>query len=460
MDGGLALVGAVANELALFAAVGFLVFGLDDLLVDAIYIGRGSWRRVAIYTRHRRSCTGTLRATPAAGGFALLIPAWDEGEVIGPMLRHALAAWDDADVTLFVGCYPNDPVTHAAVAAVADPRVRCGSVPIPGPTTKADCLNALYHSMRDHERERGHRYAGIVLHDAEDVVHARELDLFAMLIGRAGLIQLPVLPLIDQGSRWIAGHYADEFAESHGKEMVVREAVGAALPSAGVACAIRRDALDALAELGGGEPFNPHSLTEDYELGLRLHASGHRAMFVRLPVAGGRDVVATREHFPATLDAAVRQKARWMAGIALTGWDRLGWRGGLAERWMRARDRRGPLSALLILVGYLALLLWSAAALITMAGGPATAGPGPVLQAVLLVNFGLLGWRLGVRAFFAGRAYGWREGLRSIPRVFIANAIAILAARRAVGVYLDQHRTGRARWDKTRHRFPDLAPAA
>ena len=50
--------------------------------------------------------------------------------------------------------------------------------------------------------------------------------------------------------------------------------------------------------------------------------------------------VATREHFPASFDAAVRQKARWLTGIALAGWDRIGWRGGLVNRWMLLRDRK------------------------------------------------------------------------------------------------------------------------
>src|SRR3546814_11903033 len=77
----------------------------------------------------------------------------------------------------------------------------------------------------------------------------------------------------------------------------------------------------------------------DYELGLKSGAHGGRGIIVRLP-AGTGSVVATREHFPATLDAAVRQKARWLTGIALHGWDRMGWRGGIAERWMRLRDRK------------------------------------------------------------------------------------------------------------------------
>ena len=47
-----------------------------------------------------------------------------------------------------------------------------------------------------------------------------------------------------------------------------------------------------------------------------------------------------------------------MTGIALSGWDRLGWSGGPAERWMRLRDRQSPLAAILIGAGYLALASW------------------------------------------------------------------------------------------------------
>ena len=90
--------------------------------------------------------------------------------------------------------------------------------------------------------------------------------------------------------------------------------------------------------------------------------SAARAAFVRLPAGPGRPVVATREYFPATLDAAVAQKARWMTGIALAGWDRLGWSGGLAERWMRLRDRQSLLAALVLGAAYLALAAVGAAA--------------------------------------------------------------------------------------------------
>ena len=93
-----------------------------------------------------------------------------------------------------------------------------------------------------------------MLHDAEDVVHPLELSLFDQLIDRAGVIQLPVLPLIDPSSRWISGHYCDEFAEAHAKELVVREAVGASIPLAGVGCAIAREPLARLAAMHDGRP--------------------------------------------------------------------------------------------------------------------------------------------------------------------------------------------------------------
>src|SRR3546814_6704843 len=84
---------------------------------------------------------------------------------------------------------------------------------------------------------------------------------------------------------------------------------------------------------------------------------GGRGVFIRMRDDAG-DLVCTREYFPATLTVAVRQKARWMTGIALAGWDRLGWQGSLAERWMRFRDRRGPLAAVILCCAYAAILLF------------------------------------------------------------------------------------------------------
>ena len=446
----------IAAELALFAGVGFLLFAVNDLAVDLIYFARSIWRSLTVYTRYPRAFASYFVFRKNPGLIAILVPAWDEAPVIASMLKATLSRLDYDRYRIFVGYYRNDPATAAAIASVADSRVEAVEVAADGPTTKADCLNHLYDALIAYETAHDSEAKAIVLHDAEDVVHRFELRIFDALIERAAVIQLPVLPLPDPHSRWISGHYCDEFAEAHIKELVVREAIGAAIPLAGVGCAIERRALSRLAALQDGRPFAGASMTEDYEVGLRLGALGLKTMFVRIPTQPGeRAIVASRGHFPATLGCAVRQKARWLGGIALAGWDRLGWAGGLGERWMRMRDRRGPLAALLLLAAYGAALLWSQLWLAELLGAPIKARLSPGLTTLLTINGWLLAWRVLMRAAFTTAAYGLGQGLLSVPRLVVGNVIAMLAAARAVSLHLGG---GAKRWDKTQHIFPAELP--
>ena len=441
-----------AAELALFAGVGFLLFAVNDLLVDIIYFVRRLWRALTVYSRHPRAYASYYVFNRNPGLIAVFVPAWDEAAVIAPMLRSMLERLDYPNYRIFAGFYRNDPATAAAIASVSDPRLEPVEVMADGPTTKSDCLNHLYDALIEYELAHNCEAKAVVLHDAEDVVHRFELRIFDGLIEKAAVVQLPVLPLIDRHSRWIAGHYCDEFAEAHMKELVVREAVGAAIPLAGVGCAIERRAMSRLAALEDGRPFGFGSMTEDYELGLKVGALGLKTMFVRIPATPGEQgVVASRGHFPGTIGAAVRQKARWLGGIALAGWDRLGWRGGIGERWMRMRDRRGPLAAMLLLCGYGAALLWMQLWIAEALGAPVHARLDPTLVLLLTVNGCLLAWRIVMRVYFTASAYGLGQGLLAIPRLFVGNVIAMLAAARAVSLHL---KGGPKRWDKTRHVFP------
>jgi adsorption protein B len=446
----------IAAELALFAGVGFLLFAVNDLLVDIIYFARRLWRRAAVYSRHPPAYASYYVFNKNPGFIAILVPAWDEATVIAAMLKATVQRLDYDNYRIFVGYYRNDPATEAAIVSVSDERIHPVEVDADGPTTKADCLNHLYDALIEYETQTDRAAKSVVLHDAEDVVHRFELRIFDGLIGRAAVIQLPVLPFVDRNSRWIAGHYCDEFAEAHIKELVVREAIGASIPLAGVGCAIARRPLAQLAAMQDGKPFATGSMTEDYEIGLRLGALGLKTMFVRIrSTPGERGVVASRGHFPATLGAAVNQKARWLGGIALSGWDRLGWSGGLGERWMRMRDRRGPLAAILLLAAYAAALLWSQLWLAKALGAPIEPHIDPALVILLTLNGCLLAWRVLMRAWFTASAYGWGEGLMSIPRLVVGNVIAMLAAARAVSLHIGG---GAKKWDKTRHIFPSELP--
>jgi len=450
------LTGRIAGELALFAGIGFLLFALNDLIVDLIYFGRRIWRSLTVYTSYPRAFASTFPAAEQPGLIAIFVPAWDESAVIASMLRAALERIEHDNYRIFVGQYRNDPATAAAIAGVGDPRIEGVTVEADGPSTKADCLNYLYDALIAYETTHGVSAKAVVLHDAEDVVHPLELKVFDRLIEQAAVVQLPVLPLQDRGSRWIGGHYCDEFAEAHIKELVVREAVGASIPLAGVGCAIARRPLAALAALQDGRPFVENSMTEDYEIGLRVGDLGMKTIFARVPArAGTRAIVASRGHFPASLGTAVRQKARWMGGIALAGWDRLGWNGGLGERWMRLRDRRGPLSALLLIAGYAAAILWSQLWVAKALGAPIQAKIDDTLVILLIINGWLLAWRILMRATFTASAYGIGEGLMSIPRLVAGNVITMLAAVRAVMLHFGN---GPRRWEKTHHVFPRELP--
>ena len=435
------------RELLLFAGIWFFVGLVDEVAIDLLWF----WLRL-------RGRGKALPFTPPAnrclrGPAAVLIPCWDEGGILEHTLSACRGAWPHEACTFYVGCYRNDPATIIAAqdGAAGDPRVRIVVVPRDGPTTKADCLNALYDAIAADERERGVLYRFVLLQDAEDHVHPLALDLIDDRLERADFVQLPVIPEPNSRSRWIAGHYADEFAENHLKTMVVRDWLRTALPAAGVGCAFRRDMLARIAEFRGApHPFAPECLTEDYELGLIVSALGGRSRFVRALDAEGR-LIATREYFPATISAAVRQKARWIHGIAFQGWERLGWSRGRAETWMRLRDRRGPLTALVLLAGYLVVVIWAITAAVEALGLLEREPIGNLLKAVVLVGAVGLVWRALMRFAFSSSQYGRAEGFRSIIRLPIANIVTIVAARRALAAYVRSLRGHEPVWDKTDH---------
>lgn len=444
-----ALLDAATAELLMFAGVGLLIGGLDDLLVDLLYFALRPW--------HRRAAPLPPRPLPCH--FAIFVPAWEEAQVIAPMLR-ALLARLEGDYRVYLGVYPNDLETLAIGCGVAerDPRVRVVINPRPGPTTKADNLNAMWAALVA-DRQRGWRPDALVLHDAEDLVHPRELQAFTVAFAQSPVVQLPVLPLVKRDHWWaalVSGHYLDEFAEAHGKALVVRQWLGAGLPLAGTGCAIALPLLDMVAEARGGAPFDASSLTEDYELGLALADLGASAVLARVPEEPGGPPVSVRAYFPSSIDAAVRQKARWMTGIALQGWDRTGWARSWnpLDHWMRLRDRRAPLAMLVLAAAYLGLVCWGASLAAHWWAGTDRPPLSGIERLLLGINGVLLGWRLIMRSVWTARAYGWKQGLLASPRVVIGNWVALLAARRAMVRYLLSLAGRQTGWDKTRHDFP------
>jgi adsorption protein B len=477
------LVWVTGRELLLFAAIGILLIGVDDLLFDGLWMaaarrGGSANPRLLAHERMRSGLAPTILPKGGVdrpmvdGPMAIFLPAWREGAVLPDTLRRMMAAWSGEDYRIFIGCYPNDRDTLDALSGfdLIHGPLRRVIADRAGPTTKGHNLNQMWLALAADERDMGRRYAAVILHDAEDIVHAYELALYRKMLAHHSMVQIPVHALIVPASQWIGGHYADEFAEAHGKELKVRSAFGLPIPSAGVGCALSRDAVSVLAMERDGSPFREDSLTEDYEIGILIGTYGLSAIFVDARTETG-DPIVSKGEFPGLLEAAVKQKARWISGIALAGWGHLGWPqlpavqrrsrwiGVVLGHWMLWRDRRAPLAAIVILSAYLGVSL----SLLHGAGRWLFGWQGGVtsewLYPLLAVNGPLLVWRLGVRAYFTTLTYGLEQGLRSIPRAFVANLIAIMASYRAVRTYITMVRSGKVVWSKTDHgayaeRFP------
>ena len=435
-------------------AMWVLASGLDDLFLDLYSLYSRLLGRPA-----RKEC-----APPASEKrIALLIPTWHEDAVIRHMLEHNVAAVQYTNYEIFVGVYPNDipTLTRAVECERRMPRVHHVLCPHDGPTSKADCLNWLYYGVLLHEEQSGRRFDVLVHHDAEDMIHPRSLGWISQYTHYYDMVQVPVLPLPTPWWDFTHGTYCDDFAESHLKELHLRQRLGGFLPSCGVGTAYRRSALDRLSWNQHGQPFRPDSLTEDYHTGLYLHRLGCSQVLLDARELGeGPQPGATREYFPRTFADAVKQRSRWVTGIALQSWQQIGWDAGPGQLYWLWRDRKGlignPLTMLANAIFLYGLVTWLAA---RASGGPWHLGEQitaiPWLAPLLALNTVFIVVRQGSRALCARTVYGTKHALLSPVRTAWGNFINFCAVIRALWFFAGARLRGRrVEWLKTDHRYP------
>jgi adsorption protein B len=194
--------------------------------------------------------------------------------------------------------------------------------------------------------------------------------------------------------------------------------------------------------------FDPACLTEDYENGLRLHALGYRQIFLPVRFQNGRPV-ATREYFPRNFRAAARQRSRWVAGIALQGWQNHGWRGRWPQAYWFWRDRKGlignllsPVANLLCLAGLCQPSLF------------ATPFP-PWLWRLCLATFALALTQVAMRVWCSARIYRWPFAAAAPLRAGWGNVVNFVATAEALRQFAAARFQRRAMaWRKTEHIYP------
>jgi len=458
----------------------FVIGGLDELFIDIVYMVRQSYRFLVIRRKYPRLTEEKLLATPEQP-VAIMIPCWNESAVIRRMLDNTIRTINYSNYRIFVGTYPNDPQTQREVDLARETygnieRIVC---PKDGPTNKADCLNWVYEGVLVYEKEHDVRFEVFAMNDSEDLVHPLYLKLCNYLIPRVDMVQLPVFPIIPAWWKFTAGHYADEFAENHARDLLVREILSKTVPSAGVGSAYSRRALSVLAADSNNQLFNIESLTEDYDFGLRMRKFGLRQIFVRQvlertvpvkrPITGTvhlktkPEFIVIREFFPRTFKTAVRQKSRWIMGIALQGWASLGWQGDFWTRYMLYRDRKSLLTNQVVMLANCIVPIVTAIWLYQIFFPESYHYP-PIVEPdtwpwyLLIANLFFFGWRALLRALYVRRIYGFWQGLLSIPRLIWGNTINFVATMRALRLYARYLMTGTAiTWDKTDHVYPSEA---
>jgi len=443
-------------------AVWVLLSGLDDLFLDLCYLYfRLADRRRS--KRHGPDVAGSPADRLPQKKIAVMIPAWREDGVIQNMLEHNVAAIQYSNHEVFVGVYPNDIRTLSRVIACerTHPRVHHVLCPYDGPTSKGDCLNWVYHGLLLHEEAAGSRFDIVAHHDAEDLIHPKSLGWMNSYSERYDMVQVPVLPLPTSWRELTHGVYCDEFAESHLKELHLRQRLGGFLPSCGVGTAYRRRALDRLVWNNGNRVFEPGNLTEDYHIGLYLHRLGCSQILLPARRPGAPGVLeATREYFPRRFRGAVRQRARWIAGIALQSWQQIGWNAGPGQLYWLWRDRKGlignPLTILANLTFLYGAARWTGAGWTGEPWRLATLiGESWFLPAILLVNTALIVVRQSARAACVWPVYGWRHALLTPLRSLWGNLINFAATMRALALFAGAvFQRQPLRWLKTEHCYP------
>jgi len=227
--------------------------------------------------------------------FTLLVPARHEEEVLGETLdRLAMADYPDFEILAIIGHDDDGTREVAERAAQRHPHLIRVVNDHSWPKNKPKALNtALEYANGD----------VIGVFDAEDEVHPwllRAVD-HQFRVARADVVQAGV-QLVNFWSNWYSVRNVLEYFFWFKSRLHLHARKGF-IPLGGNTVFVRRDWLE---EIGG---WDPESLTEDCDLGVRLSLAGARFAVAYDPA------FITREETPATFFSWLKQRTRWNQGF-------------------------------------------------------------------------------------------------------------------------------------------------
>ncbi|MBT3393190.1 MAG: phage adsorption protein NrfB [Elusimicrobiaceae bacterium] len=460
------------KSLFYFCAVVIMISSTDDFFIDLVY-----W----LYVLPKRKFSKKFPHNTLLKDFntkpekqiAVMVPAWKEEAVIEKMARLTIEKIQYKNYQLFIGTYPNDKETQEKVDIVCKNHKQVHKVvnKKSGPTTKADCLNNIMEAVFAYEKKHKMKFEVIAYSDAEDIIFPIQLKLMNALCPTYGLVQLPVFSLKRKLWQITGSHYMDEFAESHLKDLPVREFLTGNVPSAGVGTAFSREAIEKLHYKNNGFVFNPTSLAEDYEIGFTLHDMGFKETICLMPTPKEYrskntvldcPYIAVQEYFPSNFIRAVKQKSRWISGIVFQGTKHIGWPDEFWKTYILLRDRKSIITNPIMILAYFVALHIIAMEVHSGLGDGMYWFPNLVpldswLWIILIFNGFYLSNRILQRFIAVYRIYGLPHALISPIRIIWSNIVNFFAFIHAFRLIRGSDaKDENPIWDKTAHEFPDV----
>jgi cellulose synthase/poly-beta-1,6-N-acetylglucosamine synthase-like glycosyltransferase len=227
--------------------------------------------------------------------YAVLVAMYKEASVASQLVGCLRKLnWPSTKLRVFFICEDDDRETQLALKRLSlPPNFQIVSVPDYGPRTKP---KALMYALPLVEAEY------IVLYDAEDRPHPDQLleafQKFQATGPSTGCVQAP-LQISNGRHSMLTALFAFEYGALFRGLLPFLSRFNLFIPLGGTSNHFR---VKTLRDVGGWDPFN---VTEDADLGLRLHRYGYRTKTINRP---------TLEDAPEDLNIWIKQRTRWFKG--------------------------------------------------------------------------------------------------------------------------------------------------
>lgn len=364
-----------------------LFFNFNLLKLASIFMNSGSDRA--------QSSPLSRKSLPI---YTILVALYQEEDVVKQLIR-ALSRmdWPSGKLDIKLICEQDDPATIKALQ-----RLKLGQqfeiviVPKLGPRTKP---KALQYALQ------GARGEFVTVYDAEDIPHPKQLiEAYACFQTSSEQLACLQAPLVIANSQagWLPSLFALEYAGLFRKLLPMLASLQLPVQLGGTSNHFRTNALHAV---GGWDPYN---VTEDADLGIRLHRHQYRTAVLQHP---------TFEHAPEEFGVWLRQRTRWLKGWMQTwlvlmrqptvAWKNLGMSGFLTLQILSG----GMLAAVLV-HPFAYLFVFTHTLMASLYGIDHL--PVFVLWLIVIDSFNLLAGYVifgfaGWRAFIAGEKKGFQQ---------------------------------------------------